>query len=73
MGRFVEFEYALGDGVLSVELILPPAAFEEFCRSQHAVVLPLASETAQDLARLAWRSGHPGLLRHTAGDDSDRY
>lgn len=41
-GRFVEFAYALGDEDLSVELIMPFAAFDEFCRRQGAVVLPPA-------------------------------
>lgn len=29
---FVEFDFALGDPALSVELILPAAGFEAFCR-----------------------------------------
>lgn len=39
-GRFVEFVYGLGDGDLAVELIMPFAAFDEFCIRQRAVVLP---------------------------------
>lgn len=39
-GRFVEFVYGLGDGDLAVELIMPFAAFDEFCVRQRAVVLP---------------------------------
>ena len=31
---FVEFDYAVGDPELSVELILPAAAFREFCAAQ---------------------------------------
>lgn len=41
-GRFVEFAFALGDSDLSVDLIMPFAAFEDFCRRQAAVVLPTA-------------------------------
>lgn len=37
--RFVEFDYSLGDRDLSVELIMPFAAFDEFCRRERAVVL----------------------------------
>lgn len=40
LGRYVEFEYSLGDGCLAIELILPLAAFEEFCAARQAVVLP---------------------------------
>ena len=30
---FVEFDFAIGEPDLSVELILPSAAFHEFCRT----------------------------------------
>ena len=30
---FVEFDFAIGEPELSVELILPAAAFHEFCRT----------------------------------------
>jgi phenol hydroxylase P0 protein len=30
-GRFVEFEFAVGDPELSIEMILPFHAFDEFC------------------------------------------
>ena len=36
---FVEFEFAVGSPELCVELMLPPAAFEEFCLMQGAVRL----------------------------------
>lgn len=36
---FVEFEFAIGDPALCVELMLPEAAFREFCRSNEAIVL----------------------------------
>jgi phenol hydroxylase P0 protein len=63
LGRFIEFEYGLGDGLLAVELILPPKAFKEFCAERGAVVLPPDEELAADVDRLAWRAGQPGLLR----------
>jgi phenol hydroxylase P0 protein len=71
LGRFVEFEYALGDGDLAVELILPTIAFEEFCKARSAVVLPPDTATAEAVEQLAWRAGHPGLLQRTARDDSN--
>jgi hypothetical protein len=37
--RFVEFEFSLNDDDLTVELILPLQAFDEFCRRYDAVVL----------------------------------
>jgi hypothetical protein len=38
-GRYVEFEFSVNDADLTVELILPFAAFEEFCMLQEAVRL----------------------------------
>lgn len=70
-GKFIEFEFSLGDGLLAVELILPPAAFAEFCRARGADVLPPDPETAETVERMAWRAGHPGLLRRTSGRDRD--
>jgi phenol hydroxylase P0 protein len=70
LGRFVEFEFALGDGDLAVELILPTEAFEEFCRARSAIVSAPDAETADALEQLAWRAGHPGLLRRTSRDEA---
>lgn len=71
LGRYVEFEYSLGDGTLAVELILPTKAFEEFCRARSAVVVPPDAATAETLEQMAWRAGHPGLLRRTALAEPD--
>ena len=68
LGRFVEFEYSLGDGTLAVELILPTKAFEEFCRTRGADVTTVDTQTAEAVEQMAWRAGHPGLLQRTARD-----
>jgi len=34
---FVEFDFAVGEPDLSVELILPLAAFHEFCSANHVI------------------------------------
>ena len=62
-GRYVEFEFSVNDADLTVELILPLSAFEEFCTLQEVVRLPPRGEVAGELERLAWRTGQPGLLR----------
>lgn len=36
---FVEFDFALGEPELFAEMMLPRAAFAEFCASQHVVLL----------------------------------
>lgn len=38
-GPMVEFEFALGDPALHVDLVLPEPLFAEFCRANAAVVL----------------------------------
>ncbi|HYG89268.1 MAG TPA: phenol hydroxylase subunit [Azospirillum sp.] len=62
-GKFVEFEFALGDSDLSVELIMPFTAFEEFCRRQEAVVLPMADGVYVPAASA------PGLYRRPDARD----
>jgi len=37
---FVEFDFAIGEPDLSVELILPVAAFHEFCRTNRVTHIP---------------------------------
>lgn len=71
LGRFVEFEFSIGDDDLAVELILPTKAFAEFCIARSAVVLPPDPETAEVLEQMAWRAGHPGLLRRTGRGEVD--
>ena len=69
LGRFVEFEFSLGDDDLAVELILPTRAFEDFCRARRAVVLPPDPATAEMVEQMAWRAGQPGLLRRTTREE----
>lgn len=69
-GKFVEFEFSLGDGDLAVELIMPFLAFAEFCKDRNAILLPPVETIAADLDRLAWRAGQPGLLRRPKGEAS---
>lgn len=55
--QFVEFDFAIGDPSLYVELILPRKAFEEFCT--HNRVIQMSDEQAgsvdQDMEK--WRYG----------------
>lgn len=63
--KFVEFEFSIGDADLTIELILPTAAFAEFCAENQAVVLPPAPAGSVAMNRLG-----PGLYRRPgqAGD-----
>ena len=70
-GRYVEFEFSVNDADLTVELILPFAAFEEFCTLQDVTRLSPDGEVAGELEKLAWRTRQPGLLRRVnrAGEE----
>lgn len=45
---FIEFEFAIGDPELCVELMLPAAAFREFCLTNKAVLLDSLTGDAGD-------------------------
>lgn len=51
---FVEFEFAIGDPELAVELILPANAYRDFCRDNQAVFVPPRQGTAINRAGLQW-------------------
>jgi Phenol hydroxylase subunit len=44
---FVEFEFAIGEPGLAVELILPADAYREFCRSNGVIELTPIRPTSQ--------------------------
>lgn len=54
---YVEFNFAIGDPGLYLEMILPQAAFEEFCRAQ--AVIFLSAHDAEEVARRErrWQNG----------------
>ncbi len=50
---FVEFEFAIGDPALAVELMLPEMAFHEFCLANDVIVLdPVDQESSDWVSRL---------------------
>lgn len=63
LGRYVEFEYALDDD-LAVELVMPFAAFDEFCAAHRAEVTAAGDLSLDDLRAMAAR--RPGLYRAPA-------
>ncbi len=59
--RFVEFEFAIGDPALAVELVLQLDQFRQFC-ARHQVTQLSADEGARlDYERMKWRYGAPGI------------
>lgn len=60
LGRYIEFEYSV-DEDLAVELVMPFAAFDEFCATQKAEVQGTADLSMEERHVLAAR--RPGLYR----------
>jgi len=54
---YVEFQFSIGDPGLYLEMTLPPAAFEEFCRAHAVRVLTPAEGAAVDAGERRWRFG----------------
>lgn len=55
--RFVEFDFAIGDPSLYVELVLPRAAFDAFCRHNQVVMMSEEQAAAVDADMEKWRYG----------------
>lgn len=54
---FTEFQYAIGDPTLYLEMTLPPAAFAEFCARHSVTHLTPAQAAAVDAAACRWHAG----------------
>jgi len=61
---YVEFQFAIGDPSLYLDMTLPPQAFAEFC-ARHAVVhLTAAQAAAVDSAVRRWHAGQTSEDQH---------
>jgi phenol hydroxylase P0 protein len=58
---FVEFDFAMGDPELAVDLILPQAAFAAFCAEHQVRLIGDAQAAALAAEQAKWRYGQPGL------------
>ena len=58
--RFVEFDFAIGDPSLYVELVLPKEAFETFCRHNEVVMMTDEQAQSVDEDMEKWRYGDEG-------------
>ena len=61
---FIEFEFAIGDPALCVELMLPEAAFHEFCLANEVIVLEPAQSGQGD-----WVARLNAASRQVTGDE----
>ena len=60
--RFVEFDFAINDPSLFVELIMPRSAFEEFCQKNKVVHMTDEQVKAVDAEMEKWRYGEDSLM-----------
>ncbi len=60
--RFVEFDFAIGDPKLFVELILPRPAFDTFCTTHQVVHMNEAQSQVVDAEFDKWRYGEETLM-----------
>lgn len=59
---FIEFDFAIGDPGLAVDLIMPRAAYEEFCAVNRARFLTAEQGERVDAEQAKWRFGQPGAI-----------
>ncbi len=62
--RFVEFDFAIGDPSLFVELVLPRTAFDTFCQKNRVVPMSAAQMAVVDAEMEKWRYGDDTLMAH---------
>lgn len=59
--RFIEFDFAVGDPSLYVELVLPKDAFEVFCEQNQVVMMSDEQAAQVDADMSKWRYGDEPL------------
>jgi len=65
--RFVEFNFAIGDPSLFVELILPRKAFVEFCEKNSVQIMSAEEMAGIDEEAAKWRYGDETLVGKNKG------
>ncbi|TDG14067.1 phenol hydroxylase [Seongchinamella unica] len=55
--KFIEFDFAIGDPSLYVELVLPRTAFEVFCKHNRVEMMTDEQAAAVDADMEKWRYG----------------
>lgn len=58
---YVQFDFAIGDPELCVELTLPLPAYQAFCKANQVTYLTRDEAAAVDYQKSKWRYGQPGL------------
>ena len=60
--RFVEFDFAIGDPSLYVELVLPPEAFAAFCKQNDVIEMNQEQIAVIEDDLKKWRFGYDTLV-----------
>ncbi len=60
--RFVEFDFAIGEPSLFVELIMPPAVFKEFCFNNAVIHMNEEQMASVDADLEKWRYGEDTMM-----------
>jgi phenol/toluene 2-monooxygenase (NADH) P0/A0 len=58
---FVEFDFAIGEPGLSVELVMSLRDYQSFCIANRVIQLTRDEGEALDIEQSKWRFGQPGL------------
>ena len=58
---YVEFDFSIGDPLISVELVMQEVDYEAFCAEHNVTYLSDADAAAIDDDQQKWRFGQPGL------------
>jgi len=56
-GKFIEFDFSMGDPLLYVELVLPFEHFKEFCINNNVKHMTKDESVALEYDKLKWRFG----------------
>lgn len=62
--RFVEFDFAIDDPSLFVELIMPKDSFADFCQRNNVVEMTAEQMATVDQEMEKWRYGKETLMEH---------
>lgn len=70
--KFVEFDFAIQDPTLFVELVLPQQAFQHFCEINQVIEMTEAQQAWNDAQEDKWRYGIEPTLMHATSAYSDQ-
>jgi len=59
--KIIEFDFAIGEPEMYVELALPFEAYQEFCANNDVINMTAEESAKVDFDRLKWRYGKPGI------------